>query len=126
MQFKGNIPNPSHLTPGGRVKPAAARARSIGMDAPAMSANDAAVVKMASRRAALQQQFEEVEQVSCRTWQVLEMEGSASGMRGLGRLQQEQLSAMQIEAAAKVKEMRELDKQIRALDVQLREACSQD
>jgi SMC interacting uncharacterized protein involved in chromosome segregation len=120
MQFKGNIPNPSQLTPVGRAKVAAARARGIGTNTPTMSAEDAAIAKIASRRAALQQRFEEVEQ------EVVEREEFVSGVRGFRRLQQEQLSAMRAEAAAKVKEMRGLDEQIRALDAQLREAYSQD
>lgn len=120
MQFKGNIPNPSQLTPVGRAKVAAARARGITTNAPTMSPEDAAMARIASRRAALQQRFEEVEQ------EVVEREEFVSGMRGLGRLQQEQLTAMRAEAAAKVKEMRALDEQIRLLDAQLREAYSQD
>lgn len=123
MQFKGNIPNPSQLTPAGRAKVAAARARCINTN-PSQhspeSLQDAAIGKIASRRAALQQQFEEVE------LEVAERQQFVLSMQGLGRLQQEQMTAMRAEAAAKVKEMRALDDQIRALDAQLRDAYSQD
>lgn len=123
MQFKGSVPAPSaQLTPAGRVKVAAARARCTGLmpgslsDREQLSAQDAAIERMASQRAALQQRFQEVEQ------EVVEREEFVAGMRGLGRLQQEQLAAMRAEAAGKVEEMRVLDGRIRALDVQLRDA----
>jgi hypothetical protein len=118
MQFKGSVPTPSaQLTPAGRFKVAAARARCSG-PMQQLSAQDAAIERIAEQRAALQQRFQEVEQ------EVVEREEFVAGMRGLGRLQQEQLGAMRAEAAGKLQEMRELDGRIRALDVQLRDAYS--
>lgn len=122
MQFNGSVPAPSaQLTPAGRVKVAAARARCTGLVPGGdreLSAQDAAIERMASQRAALHQRFQEVEQ------EVVEREEFVAGMQGLGRLQQEQLAAMRAEAAGKVEEMRALDGRIRALDVQLRDAYS--
>lgn len=126
MQFKGSVPAPSaQLTPAGRVKVAAARARCCtgplvpgGGDSRELLAQDAAIELIASQRAALQQRFQEGEQ------EVVEREEFVAGMRGLGRLQQKQLAAMRAEAAGKVEEMRVLDGRIRELDVQLRDAYS--
>ena len=119
MQFKGHIPCPSQLTPAGRARVAAAAAR-VNPDSPANTATqaDAATARLASERAALQLRFEEAEQ------ELAEREEFVASMQQLGRLQPEQLGAMRAEAAAKVKEMRQLDQQIRGLDAQLRDRYS--
>lgn len=114
MQFKGNIPCASQLTPAGQAKVAAAAARSSASMTPA----DAASSRLAKQRCALQQRFEEVEQ------ELVEREEFVASMQQLGRLQQDQLGAMRAEAAAKVKEMRQLDEQIKGMDRQLRDMYS--
>lgn len=58
--------------------------------------------------------------------QVAEREEFVGVMQQLGGLQLNQMTAMRAEAAAKVKEMRQLDEQIRGLDAQLRQAASTD
>jgi hypothetical protein len=63
MQFKGNIPCPSsQLTPAGRAKVAAAKARCISSSSSSSGPAHAAVGRIAEHRALLQQRFEEVEQ----------------------------------------------------------------
>jgi len=121
MQFKGNIPCASRLTPAGQAKVAAAAARSsAGSTHSSMTPADAASSRLAKQRCALQQRFEEVEQ------ELVEREEFVASMQQLGRLQQDQLGAMRAEAAAKVKEMRQLDEQIKGLDRQLRDIYSQN
>lgn len=125
MQYKGKVPSYElqALNSSKNSKTAAASGTgqlgsSMGSTGVSSSSSESDMLR--SRRHALQQRFTEAAN------EVAERENFVSSMQQLGKLRNDHLDVIKAEVAAKVREMGQLDGQIKELDRQLKAHMAND